>query len=374
MAADDPTPEVPLPPDFVEDEAPILRAPKRRGSPRTDHRSKPYSRRRIIQYINLSLALALTLTAAVFAWGISEFNAPGPSALAQTIDLPRGAGLRGIAQRLQAAGVLRYAKVFGLAVRISGKGRALKAGEYTFAAAISPRQVMELLIKGETVVHRLTIAEGLQTAQILAQVAAAPALNGALLPDNAPPPPQGTLLPETYHFARGDSRADLIARMQRDQTRVLAEAWASRVPGLPFKTPEEALVLASIVEKETSLPAERRQVAGVFVNRLRRGMRLQSDPTVVFALSPDGPLGRALTRADLKVAHPANTYVHKGLPPGPICHPGRAAIEAVLNPAATDELYFVADGTGGHVFATTLAEHNANVAKWRKLERARKAD
>jgi len=372
LAADDPTPEVPLPPDFVEDEAPTLRAPKRRGSPRTDHRSKPYSRRRIFQYINLALALALTLSGAVFAWGISQFNAPGPSVQAQTIDLPRGVGLRGIAQRLQAVGVLRYAKVFGIAVRVSGKGRALKAGEYTFAAAISPKQVMETLIKGETVVHRLTIAEGLQTAQILSQLAAALALSGAALADDTPPP-QGSLLPETYHFARGDSRADLIVRMQRDQARVLAEAWAGRVPGLPFKTPEEALVLASIVEKETSLPAERGHVAGVFINRLRRDMRLQSDPTVVFGLSPDGPLGRALTRADLKVDHPYNTYVRKGLPPGPICHPGRAAIEAVLNPLVTDDLYFVADGSGGHVFAATLAEHNANVAKWRELERARKA-
>jgi UPF0755 protein len=291
-----------------------------------------------------------------------------------TVDLPRGLSLRGIAARLQEAGVLRYAEVFNLAVRLSRKGRALKAGEYAFAAAISPQRVMETLIRGETVAHRITIAEGLQSAQILALVAAVEALKGAALGDDRTAPPEGSLLPETYHFARGDGRAGLIARMKRDMAAVLAQAWDGRSAGLPFKSADEALVLASIVEKETSLPGERAHIAGVFINRLRRGMRLQSDPTVAYGLSPDGPLGRALSRADLKTDHPFNTYVHKGLPPQPISNPGRAAIDAVLRPMATDDLYFVADGAGGHVFAATLAEHNRNAAKWRKLHRARTAN
>jgi len=221
------------------------------------------------------------------------------------------------------------------------------------------------------VAHRLTIAEGLQTTQILAQITAAPQLTGSVLGEDQVLPQEGALLPETYHFSRGDSRAELVARMGRDMRQVMAAAWAGRAAGLPFKSAEEALIMASSVERETSLAGERPHVAGVFVNRLRLGMLLQSDPTVAYGINPDGPLGRPLTRADLKTDHPYNTYVRKGLPPGPISNPGRAAIEAVLRPMATDDLYFVADGAGGHVFAKTLAQHNRNVAKWRKLERAR---
>ena len=374
MAADDPTPDVPPPPDYGDEQPAVRQTARRRGPPKSDRRAKPFSRRRIFQIVNLSLALVLTLAVAAYAWGVSEFNAAGPSSLPLTVELPRGLGLRGIARRLNQAGVLRYAQVFNIAVRLNRKGRALKAGEYAFAAAVSPKSVMEKLLAGDTVVHRLTIAEGLQTAQILDLIGSADVLKGEALAVGQPAPPEGSLLPETYHFARGDDRAGLLARMRRDMAAVLAAAWAGRAAGLPFKTPQEVLVLASIVEKETSLAHERRHVAGVFINRLRRGMRLQSDPTVAYGLSPDAPLARALTRADLKTAHPFNTYIHTGLPPSPISTPGRAAIEAVLQPMATDDLYFVADGAGGHVFASTLVEHNKNVARWRKLQRERKAN
>lgn len=376
--AEEPTPEVPPAPDYSAHEdggepVPESRAFKLKKRPPTStNRQRAFAPRRVFRFVNLFLALLITGAVAVYAWGVTEFNAAGPSTAPVTVNLPRGTSLRGISRQLQGAGVLRYAEVFNLAVRVQKKARALKAGEYVLPAAISPKGIMEVLIEGGTVVHRITIAEGLQTAQVLDLIAATKDLDGATLADS-PVPPEGTLLPETYHFELGESRSDLIARMQRDMKSVLTGAWRSRANGLPFETAEEAVILASIVEKETSLAGERAHIAGVFINRLRRGMRLQSDPTVAFGLSPDGPLGRPLRRSDLKTDHPFNTYVHKGLPPSPICNPGRAAIEAVLNPMATRDLYFVADGTGGHVFAQTLAEHNSNVAKWRKLERARKA-
>ena len=194
-------------------------------------------------------------------------------------------------------------------------------------------------------------------------LAATPALAGEM----APVPAEGSLLPETYHYGRGDRRAALIARMAAAMDETLAELWQGRAEGLPFDSPPAAMVLASIVEKETGLAAERRHVAGVFVNRLRRGMRLQSDPTVIYGLTGGaGPLGRPLTRADLETDHPYNTYRIDGLPPHPIANPGREAIAAVLDPLPTGDLYFVADGSGGHVFAPTLDEHNRNVANWRR--------
>jgi UPF0755 protein len=209
----------------------------------------------------------------------------------------------------------------------------------------------------------LTIAEGLTSAEVFDLL-----VDAGGLKDSFDVPIEGSVLPETYHFSYGDSRADLVQRMIRAMEKNLIEQWNQRAAGLPFKNRAEGLILASIVEKETSIKDERGRVAGVFINRLRKNMRLQSDPTVVYGLNKyEGPLGRALTRADLKVKNPYNTYLIKGLPPGPICNPGLAAIKAVFNPTATDELYFVADGNGGHVFAKTLKEHNRNAAKWRKI-------
>ncbi len=230
------------------------------------------------------------------------------------------------------------------------------------------RDTLELMVSGKTVARRLTLPEGLTSFEVVALVQKAEGLEGEV----QAVPPEGTLLPETYHYARGETRAEVVARMGRALDQVLDELWPERAPGLPISSPEQAVVLASIVEKETAVADERPLVASVFVNRLKKGMRLQSDPTVVYGLTGGkGPLGRALTRKDLQTPSPYNTYLADGLPPGPIANPGRASIEAVLNPAKTEYLYFVADGDGGHRFAKTLAEHNRNVAQWRKRQRKR---
>ncbi len=299
-------------------------------------------------------------------YAIDRFERPGPLAADTVIYIPQGSGVEAIARQLHQDGAIVEPLVFRLGVRLLGVGRELRAGEYLFAAALSTRDAIDLLRSGQTVVRRLTLAEGLTSFEIVALVEQAAALEGAV--DTVPP--EGSLLPETYHYARGDRRDELIARMGRARDKLLSELWAARAPNLPVATPQEAVVLASIVEKETGVAGERPQVASVFVNRLQKGMRLQSDPTVVYGLTGGtGALGRALTRKDLQVPSPYNTYLNAGLPPGPIANPGRASLEAVLNPAQTAFLYFVADGSGGHAFAKTLAEHNRNVAKWRKFQK-----
>ena len=251
-------------------------------------------------------------------------------------------------------------------MRLSRVDKGLKAGEFAFSHGVSAKGAAQVLINGKTVTRRLTIAEGLTAFQVFDQLVAT---NG--LEDTFDVPLEGSVLPETYYFSYGDTRSELIKRMVRAMDNNLNRLWQERASGLPFKEPNEALILASIVEKETGVKAERARIAGVFINRLKKGMRLQSDPTVVYGLSKgDGPLGRSLMRADLKKKTPYNTYTINGLPPGPICNPGLAAIRAVLNPQYTDELYFVADGKGGHVFAKNLKEHNRNAAKWRKIRDA----
>ena len=315
----------------------------------------------------LLVALLVAGLAALVAFNVArQFAQPGPLAADTNLVIARGAGLTAIARTLTEAGVIRDALTFRLGVSYHRAARDLKAGEYSFPAAASMRQVMEILKSGETVVRRLTIPEGLTSTEVVALVAAAEGLSG----EPGPVPNEGSLLPETYHYAWADPRGALIERMAAAQRELLRELWDKRVPDLPLASPEEALVLASIVEKETSLEDERALVASVFVNRLKRGMRLQSDPTVVYGLTQgQAPLGRALTRKDLDTPSAYNTYQIDGLPPGPIANAGRAALQAVLNPAVTSYLYFVADGSGGHAFAETLDEHNRNVAKWRKLQR-----
>lgn len=327
-------------------------------------------RRAVLASFLLLLVLAGGLAAAGY-WGYRQFTAAGPATADTQLVVPRGAGASAIAAQLAATGVVHDALIFKLGVRLFSQGRPLRAGEYLFPARASAREVMELLIEGRTVVRKLTVAEGLTSREVLALVAGAEAMEGEV----PPPPPEGALLPETYHYSWGDSRPELVARMQEAMRSALAELWPGRAEGLPIETPEQALILASIVEKETGVDSERPRVAAVFVNRLNQGMPLQSDPTVIFALTKgEKPLGRALLRADLALDDPYNTYVNAGLPPGPIANPGKAAIAAVLNPAATKELYFVADGSGGHAFAETLEEHNRNVAKWRKLQKTNAAN
>nr|WP_276570060.1 endolytic transglycosylase MltG [Rhodovibrio salinarum] len=278
--------------------------------------------------------------------------------------IARGSGLNAIAQQLANEGVIRSPLIFRLGARVTGQATQLKAGEYAFPAQVSPKQALQIVVSGKTVARTLTIPEGLTSHEVVARIRAAPALTGEI----SQVPDEGELLPETYHYQRGDRRADLLQRMRAGMTRTLDRLWPKRAKNLPFDSKRAAITLASIVEKETAVPAERALVAGVFVNRLERGMRLQSDPTVRFALTEgEAELGRPLTRADWDVDNPYNTYQNAGLPPGPIANPGPAALKAALNPAETDYLYFVADGNGGHAFAKTLREHNRNVAEWRKV-------
>lgn len=312
----------------------------------------------------ISLLLAVAIGGAVF-WVALAFEGRGPLTAERTVILPKGAGLGVVAETLEREGVITSARLFAVGVWWHGQTRRLKAGEYRFVAGTSMRGAMELLRSGRTVVRRLTIPEGLTVAEVLRLVAAADGLDGT------PPAalPEGALLPETYHFSYGDDRAKLVERMRRSMDEALAELWPKRSPDLPVATPQQALVLASLVEKETGKPEERRLVASVFVNRLKRGMKLQSDPTVIYGLTQGrGPLDRALTRADLDSATAWNTYRIDGLPPTPIANPGRAALEAALQPAATRYLYFVADGSGGHAFAETLEQHNRNVRDWRRQQ------
>jgi UPF0755 protein len=292
----------------------------------------------------------------------ARFEGPGPAAHETVVWLPPGAGLGAIAARLDAAGVIADPYTFRLGARALGAARALKAGEYAIPPRASMAEIMERLRAGRVLVHRLTVPEGLMTAEVVALVERAQALSGPVTQT----PPEGSLLPDTYHYLRGESRMDLLARMAAAQEKLLRELWPRRAPDLPLETPREAVILASIVERETGLEAERPRVAAVFVNRLHVDMPLQADPTVIYALAGgEGRLDRALTTADLAAESPYNTYRQQGLPPTPIANPGAASIRAVLRPLATKELYFVADGSGGHAFAETLAEHRRNVAAWR---------
>jgi UPF0755 protein len=322
---------------------------------------------KLVRLFALLLVLAVGLAGGAAYWGFQKFHEPGPAAADTTIVIERGLGVRAIADKLADAGVIADPLVFSAGVRVYGEEQPLQAGEYLFPARLSMRQVMEQMIDGATIVHRLTIPEGLTSAEIVALVAAAPDLEGSV---PAALPADGSLLPETYFFSKGDTREQLLERMHKGMSDALAELWPARDGAVALKNVAEAVTLASIVEKETGLATERPHVASVFFNRLAQGMPLQSDPTVIYALTGGkGPLGRALLRADLQVANPYNTYANAGLPPGPIANPGRASLQAVLHPDSTKDLYFVADGSGGHAFAATLDAHNRNVAAWRQQQK-----
>ena len=314
--------------------------------------------------IALGVLVPLALLAGVLFWGVSDYNRPGPLAQNKVVVIDKGASLEAISDTLADAGIIDHPRIFALGATLTGRSASLKAGEYEFPAGISPALAVALLDSGTVVHHRLTIPEGLTSAEVTALLASAPALNG----DVDPPPPEGSLLPETYQYLFGERRQDLIARMNHGMDRALEAAWAHRSGGLPLKTPEQALILASIVEKETARPEERARIAGVYIERLRRGMKLQADPTVVYAVTQGGtiPMPHPLDHADLVVDSPYNTYIVKGLPPTPIANPGLTSIEAAVNPDDRGELYFVADGTGGHTFSMNLAQHNVGVTHLRR--------
>lgn len=316
----------------------------------------------------LFLAIVAVGAGGYFAW--AEASREGPLAEDAVILFEPGTSVAAMASELKTAGAVRYPELFRVAARIRGDAGELKAGEYRIPAKASVIDILDLLVEGKSILHYLTAPEGRTTAQILKLVIADDALEGEL----TLAPVEGELLPETYAFTRGETRDGLVADMMKAQDALIEQLWDDRAMDLPYTTVEEAITLASIVEKETGVAAERPLIAAVFVNRLKKGMRLQSDPTIIYGLTQGEPLGRGLRVSEIEKATPYNTYVIAGLPPTPIANPGRAAIEAVLNPADSDALYFVADGSGGHVFAATLDEHNRNVAEWRKIERAQREE
>ncbi len=309
------------------------------------------------------VALLACLTTGYGYW---SFRAVGPLSAEKTLYFERGTGFLAMTQALADEGVLREPWTLRLVAVATGGYKKFQAGEYAFTSGITVREVLAKCVRGEQVLHKITIPEGLTTNEILELLAAQPLLVGTITEALG----EGTLLPDTYVFLRGDERSRLIAKMQDGLEAQMDQAWESRAPGLPLATPQEALVLASIVEKETGRRGEREQVAGVFINRLRMGMKLQSDPTTAYAVSlADGWMQRPLTYTDLKRDLPHNTYVVPGLPPTPICNPGVAAINAVLHPQQTDAFYFVADGNGGHRFSATIEEHTQNVLQYRALQK-----
>jgi UPF0755 protein len=318
-------------------------------------------------FLSLLMVIGLGALIALY-YGRSAFLAPGPLPEDRIVVIPRGQSLETTAESLERAGIIHDAQLFTWGVSLSGQRGQMRFGEYAFPARASMRQVLDLMVSGRVVQHPVTIPEGLTSFQIVQRLRGNELLSGEV----REVPPEGSLLPETYLVPRGYARADLLRRMQQDQQRVLADIWARRRQDVPVRTPIELLTLASIVEKETGKAEERARVAGVFVNRLNRRMRLQSDPTIIYGLvGGQGSLGRPILRSEIERPTPFNTYVIPALPPGPIANPGRAALEAAANPMRHNEIYFVADGTGGHTFSETLEQHNRAVQRWREIERSR---
>jgi UPF0755 protein len=315
--------------------------------------------------IPVLIALALTAVGAAW-WSISQYGAPGPLAETKTLIFRKGTGFEGIAGQLAEGGVVRREWFFKAASVATRKAKKFKAGEYEFPAGINVKDVIAMLAEGRVVIHKITVIEGWSSQEIAKRLLAESVLEGDL-----PEMPEGSILPETYHFTYGDTRFDVVTRMQTSMKQVLHELWEKRKEGLPLHSPHDALVLASIVESETNLDEERGRVAAVYINRLRKGMKLQADPTVAYGIekAKGAPMARALTLNDLKdEKNPYNTYAKEGLPPTPISNPGRASIAAALNPPQTNEYYFVATGNGGHNFAATAAEHGKNVTIYRAAQ------
>lgn len=292
----------------------------------------------------------------------------GPLVTEQVFEIQSGVGLSSISEKLKNEGVIRSAGTFKMFVKFDGGEANLKAGEYAIPPAASMRDVYEILIDGQAILYPVTFAEGLTSAQIIRKITGI-----ASIPGDAPnTPAEGTLLPETYMLPKSMTKTALVKKMRAEQEALVDALWKDRAIGLPIKSKYEAIILASIVEKETGVNSERAHVAGVFINRLNKGIRLESDPTIIYGITGGEKLGRGLRRSEIDRKTDWNTYQIPGLPKTPICNPGRAAIAAVLNPMETEDIFFVADGSGGHAFAKTLREHNNNVIKWRKVERDRR--
>lgn len=304
--------------------------------------------------------------AAGMSYLYARFDQPGPLEYDTVVVVPRGEGVREIAARLERENVISDRVVFVASVvlyfRVQSK---LKAGEYAITKGATMREVLDTLVEGKAILHSVSVPEGMTSYQVVRRLNAQRELKGRI----TMVPREGSLLPDTYRYARGTTRQDLLARMQREQEMFMDKIWPKRSAGLPIRTKQEAITLASVVEKETGQVDERAKVAAVFLNRLKKGRRLESDPTIIYGLSGGkGTLGRPITKTDMRQMTPYNTYRNGGLPPTPIANPGRAALEAVLRPAKIDDMFFVANGKGGHIFAETFAQHKKNVAEWRKIE------
>ncbi len=363
MADDQAQPPVPPPPPDSDGD---IRVPEPRVRRRTPARAIVFS------LFGTLFALVL-IVSGLAIWGYSRVMAPGPLNAARAVIIERGTGNEDVAALLEKEGIVENAREFLTLIWLTRPhAPIIKAGEYAFAPHISMRDALALIRSGHSVTYKLTLPEGWTSARILERIRAQSALSGEI----TKAAPEGSLLPDTYLYQRGTERDEMITRIQAARDRLLKDLWAKRAKGLPLKTPQEAVTLASIVEKETGIAEERPRVAAVFINRLKRHMRLQSDPTIIYGITEGkSRLDRPLTRSDIAEKTPYNTYQIDGLPPTPIANPGRDALAAVLNPVKSDELYFVADGTGGHVFASNLKQHMANVKHWRQVERdQREAD
>jgi UPF0755 protein len=313
----------------------------------------------------LAAVLALAIIGGLWSF-LGGWYGSGPLDKDQHFIVPNGASLATVAQRLEDKGVIRSATGFTLRARVFGGGGGIKAGEFAIPAHASASRVLAIISSDDFVRRLVTVPEGMPSIMVYERLKAQAALTG-----DVASPAEGSVLPDSYPFENGETREAVLRRMQAAMSRTLKELWAKRQPGLVVKTPEQALILASIVEKETGKPSERRMVAGLYSNRLRTGMLLQADPTIIYPITKGKRLGRRILQSEIQAVNDYNTYTMVGLPKHPITNPGRESIAAVLNPAKTDALYMVADGTGGHAFAATLPEHNRNVAKWFAIRRER---
>jgi UPF0755 protein len=322
---------------------------------------------RILSVLLILIVIAGLAAGGLGYWALMQYDAAGPGRAESLFVVEKGSGVSQIGYKLERQGLISDARIFVGGAYYFKKQQALKAGEYSVPKGASMREIMALIESGKSIVYKLTVPEGLTTAMIIDLVKGHEALSGAV----TVLPTEGALLPETYVFQRGMQRNELLRLMAQDHNKALDELWETRAADLPVTSKYQAVILASLIEKETGKPDERPRVAGVFVNRLKKGMKLESDPTIIYGITRGYPLGRGIRQSELEAQTPYNTYVVTGLPPTPIANPGRASLAAALNPAPTEDLFFVADGSGGHAFAATLEEHAKNVARWREIEKTK---